>query len=173
MSESDEWSPRVLVNSGVPVKVLLLDPNTGAPVVDGDGDPVTTTKRVKYDFNSLAEVEEMFGSFTGWQSEIRERPTVALRKLLGAAWGVSPQEAGKVLIPDEQPNYLEAVMTAFSIANGTDPITALEGTRALLAAAKDIVETAADQVRQALTGVSPPASDSQQRGSDQEAPSPS
>ena len=164
-----DYSPRVLRNLGIEVKVAKLG-DDGLPVIDDEGDYQAEGKFVRFTSADLAAIEEAFDGYKRkrllfltdegdlyvapprpddwpddkvWQPEpppihpeeveetlaglagldaaLEDKPFAAIGKVLGIIWKMTPQALDAILIPDENPDYKQAVTSAFAIATGTDP----------------------------------------------------
>lgn len=161
-----DYTPQVLTNSGVPVRV--------------HGDDGTTVRHVRFTIGSLARLEAEFRGYeveetvpeiksgqtidfeakrlrstgpqmTGkkikqprvyygleaLQMASQNEPYTTILRVYAIAWNIDPDEVDKLLLPQEQPLYVAAINVALQLANGVDPTMAAEAMSAAAAAASE------------------------------------
>lgn len=124
-----EYTAAVLRNKGVKVEAAVLvrrDEDGGLPsrAKDKDGDIKVEERWIRFDANSIADMEEVFGSLAKFEEASRETPFNAIRKALALVWECTPKEAGLMMLDGKIGEYSTAVGVALSIANGVDPTQA-------------------------------------------------
>lgn len=123
-----EYTAAVLRNRGVQVETAVLAKNEdgGLPSRsrEKDGSVKTDQRWVRFDANSIADMEEVFGSLAKFEEASRETPFNAIRKALALVWECTPREAGMMMLDGKIGDYSTAVGVALSIANGVDPTQA-------------------------------------------------
>ncbi len=150
-----ELNPVLVRNKGFPVRMAKVEPvpdsnpSRWRRVVQDEetGEPVTHTVWVRFDNNSVADIEEAFGSVNNYQSAMSVRSYSTLRKALAVALACEEREVGTAMLAEEGPDYLLAVQMAWSVAMGMDPTQAakaLEEGRKSLAAEKQRVSDEID-----------------------------
>lgn len=83
------------------------------------------TAEIVFTANTLAAVEEKYGSLPAWQEAMTNRPYGSVRDTLAIALGRDPLEVGEAMLPTRMQDYATAIAAAFTIANGMDPTEAL------------------------------------------------
>lgn len=144
-------SSAVLRNKGVSIEVYETD---GVPTVDEDGSirmawsrrtdgerPVVATEWVRFDGNSLADLEEAFGDLGKFQEATTHTPFTTVRRALAIVLGwddTHPRRPDGTLDPSGKRcpgcsraglamkeggamDYATAMVAALSLANGLDP----------------------------------------------------
>lgn len=178
-------NPVVLKNKGVPVyvykttepqKVVTLNPADGTlsdpvwepstQVLDDDGQPIVEEVWVRFTANTLAEIEERFGTLQEFQKASQEKAFTSVRAALAFALGYcedhpNPVEretlyhlgetrAGLAMVDGKINDYATAVGAAMSIANGVDPTHVArmveQGVRAAAEAVAEMNESVAKQL---------------------------
>ena len=131
---SMDFTPAVLRNKGVPVKVAMVRPlNEIAPdagpwerLKGDDGHPLTDVLYVRFDGNQLVDLEDEFGTVDGIAEMLRERTFRTVRNVLATAWGMPPKKVGVMMLEGEWVNYSTAIGAGIALANGVDPQQAAE-----------------------------------------------
>lgn len=154
---STNVSSQVLRNVGVPVQVaeielkveadqkVEIDPVSGIPqVVDTyrsmwvpkvdptTNDFVTTTKFVKFTANTMAALEEKYGSIQEFHKFTETKANEATRVAIALSWGYHPDDdaaldkVGAMFLDSETGMYTSAVSIAMALASGVNPTQAAE-----------------------------------------------
>lgn len=76
---------------------------------------------LSFDNNSIAEIEETWGSIDNWQQAIDIKPATTLRDSIAIALNRDPIAIGVAMLIDQRQNYIAMLGLAFSLANGVDP----------------------------------------------------
>jgi hypothetical protein len=122
-----DYTPIVLKNKGVPAefaKTKKNDDGTWSRVFGADGEPETHVLHIRVTNNTVAEMEETWGSLDGWQDAMDKQPILTLRKTLSLALRRDPYEIGESMLEGQQVTYQNCVAVAWAIANGVDPTAA-------------------------------------------------
>ena len=124
-----DYSPLVLKNKGVPC--LFAKTNKTGPseedwarVVNEEGEPITEVIHVRFTNNSISDIEELFGNLEKWQETLEQKPYTTLRQTLAFVMKRSLYDVGEAMLDGEIVTYSNVIGTAWSIANGVDPILA-------------------------------------------------
>jgi hypothetical protein len=72
---------------------------------------------------------------TTWQDFLRSQPITTTRNILALIWRMTTQEVGDILIPDKMGDYAGALVSAYAIAEGIDPLVATAAVQAQVDAA--------------------------------------
>lgn len=126
-----ELNAVVVRRKGFPVKmakvepVLNSNPQRWQQVSDEEtGDLETDTVWVRFDVNSIADVEATFGSINSYLSALSVRTHSTLRRALAIVTERDEREIGVAMLPEEGNDYLLAAQMAWSVAMGMDPAQA-------------------------------------------------
>ena len=115
-------------------RVPLTNPD-GSVRTGPDGKPLETEVQ-------RGEEERTFYGLEAFQKAMEIRTMSTVRKVMAAAFGISPDEMGRQMIDGLGIEYQNAVGVAWSIAQGVDPTEAAKvfnrATAALAAAKKDL-----------------------------------
>lgn len=137
-------SPAVLRNKGVCVSLnetALGENGVWNVVRDDEGTPTTVKTWIRFDGNSLADLEEAFGNLDAYQKATAANPNITLRRTLAITLGwddLHPRLADGRLDPSGKlcpgcrraglamregglNEYSTAVGAALALANGLDP----------------------------------------------------
>lgn len=144
-------TPEVLRAQGVPVELARVD--EAGNVVEVDGIPVTETKNLRFNANSVAEievlwdgcefkveemitegpnagamikVEKTFYGAEAFQVQMEAYPTRTIRQVFALAFGLEPEDAGRRMLSDKATEYAAGVMAAWAMAQGADPQVAAQ-----------------------------------------------
>ena len=124
-----EYTPDVLRNRGIPVVLAVLDTNG-----EQSG---TETIYVRFTMNTLADIEERWGSTLNWQVAVAEKPVTTTRATLALALGyigtAGEFELGRRMLTAQNSAYGAAIGGAWALANGVDPFALAESLNAALA----------------------------------------
>ena len=124
------YSAPILRNKGVPVHLIRLD-EAGDPVTKDEHDEetnqdyqavVSDIAYLRITNNTLADLEEIYGSVMKFEEAIDEHPTTAIRAVYGLAERVlaRSQLAFSRIPPQGMGEAATAVTTAFGPASGMD-----------------------------------------------------
>ncbi len=116
-------------NKGFPITMAkvepvdLSDPPRWRKVVKDEetGDPVTRMVWVRFDGNTVADVEEKYGSVADYQRAITRAPNATMRTVLGMILGKPEREVGEAMLAEQFGDYLLCLQMAWSVAMGMDP----------------------------------------------------
>jgi hypothetical protein len=150
-----DYTPLVLKNKGVPC-LFAKTTRTGTNeqdwgrVTNDDGEPVIETIHVKFTNNSISDIEEMFDGLEKWQEAIEQKPYNTIRQTLATAMKRSIYDIGEAMLDGEIVTYSNVVGTAWSIANGVDPIVASRMLSQTLALAEENKKQLAEGLAKAL-----------------------
>lgn len=120
-------------------KALLVPLAVTAPV-KADGEPIRWTRvqdpsgvgdvianaSLRMDANSLAEMEDRWGSIATWLVESQRKPWKTIRDTFAICLERDPKDVGVALIESMMDDYSRAIGVAYAIANGVDPTLAIE-----------------------------------------------
>jgi len=121
-----DFTPAVLKNKGVPVKVAALREENGvwSPIYDSEGVQDTEQIYVKFTHNIIADIEELWDGLQEWQMAMDAKPVSTLRRTMGLLMVESVDKAGLRMIEGNLTEYTNAVGVAWALANGVDPTVA-------------------------------------------------
>ena len=119
-------------NKGFPVTMAKVEPVPDSEPArwrqvvtdDDEAKPVTRTVWVRFDANSVADVETLFGSVDAYQAALAVKSHATLRQVLALVLELPEREVGASMLPEEGGDYLLAVSMAWSVAMGMDPTQA-------------------------------------------------
>lgn len=116
----------ILRNKGCPVETCVVQPTEAGlrRVLDEEGSPTLEKRWVRFTANSIADIEEHFGSLGEFEEATGNHPFKAVRQALAIIWEVEPREAGEMMVDGKINDYSTAIGTALAIANGVDPTQA-------------------------------------------------
>lgn len=118
------------------------------------------TAQIVLTANTLAAIEEKYGSLPAWQEAMTSRPYGTVRDTLAIALGRDHLEVGEAMLPTRMQDYATGIAAAFTIANGMDPTEALR-------MAEEAAARRADRIASLTTTPGPSGS---RRGSKSAAP---
>jgi len=107
-----DTSPATLRNKGVPVTL-----------VGSDGESLEV-HYVRFNFNSIVELEDAFGGINEFEREMQNKPFSATRKALAVALGMPVADLGERMRMEDMGEYAAGVTMAWGMANGLDPTLA-------------------------------------------------
>jgi hypothetical protein len=151
-----DYSPIVLKNKGVPcefVKVKKIDETLYERVLNEDGEIVKDTLMVRFTNNTIADIEQHWGTLEAWQEALTARPVSTCRDTLSFALRRPILEIGEAMIDGEIMTYSNVIGIAWAIANGVDPIVAsrmLKQSAVLAEAQKETLNKALEQNNQLI-----------------------
>ena len=143
------YSAPILRNKGVPVRLIRLDAN-GEPVTETVVDeetkesyekPVTDVCHLRITNNILADLEDIYGSMDAFEEALDAKTTPTLRVVFGMCFDndrTSRVAFGRIYDITEAAT---ATTTAFALASGLDPETAVVMHRKALALAAEQIES--------------------------------
>lgn len=143
-----DYTPAVLRNKGVPVRIARLEGEKGtfAQVCDSEGNVETEEFFVRFTHNVIADIEEVWDGLPDWQSAMAEKPISTLRRTFALLMKTGVDEAGLALVEGELGTYNNAIGTAWALANGVDPTVASR----LLAQAQVATESQVEMLNEEL-----------------------
>lgn len=150
-----DYTPLVLKNKGVPC-LFAKTTKTGPAEEDWtrqtteEGEPITETIHVRFTNNSISDIEEFFGNLEKWQESLEQKPYNTLRQTLAFALKRSIYDIGEAMLDGEIVGYSNVIGTAWSIANGVDPIVASRMLSQTIALAEENKKRLAESLAQAL-----------------------
>lgn len=124
-----DYSPVILKNKGVPCEFAKTVKNGPGEqdwvrVTNDDGEVVTEVIHIRFTNNSISDIEEYFGSLEKWQETLEERPYNTMRQTIAFVLRRPIHDIGEAMLDGQIVTYSNVIGTAWSIANGVDPITA-------------------------------------------------
>ena len=121
-----DYTPAVLKNKGVPVKIAVLREEGGRwlPIFDADGEQETEEFHVRFTHNTIADIEELWDGLQDWQEAMETKPVSTLRRTFALLLVESVDRAGLRLLEGRLGDYTSAIGVAWAIANGVDPTVA-------------------------------------------------
>jgi hypothetical protein len=121
-----DYTPAVLRNKGVPVRIARLEGEKGsfAQVRDSEGNVESEEFFVRFTHNTIADIEELWEGLPDWQDAMANKPISTLRRTFALLMGRGVEEAGLSLLEGELGTYNNAIGTAWALANGVDPTVA-------------------------------------------------
>lgn len=143
-----DYTPIVLKNKGVPVpfaKTTQDESGEWVRVIDAAGEVETQTFHIRVTNNTVADMEEQWGSLDAWQDAMDKQPISTIRKTLAMTLKRQPEDIGEAMLEGQQVAYQTAIAVAWAIANGVDPTAAslaLKHTAGLASEQRKIVEQA-------------------------------
>lgn len=148
----------LLRNKGVPLRMAVVEQRENRwvrKVVDEEsGDPQIRTVWVHFDSNTVADMEEVFGSTAAIQTAFEERPQSILRKAIALALGQDERQVGAALLAEDFGEYLLKVQVAWGICMGLDPTqgakTLEEGRKAIAVGKKKMGEDLDAQLAESI-----------------------
>lgn len=120
-----EVTVNVLRNKGCPVQLAKLDAD-GDVKRDAEGAEVKHELWLRFDANSLSEIEMRFGSIDDFEAALNLRPFASIRAALAFALGHDEPTMGKMLLTDQTAEYSNSIGTSLALATGVDPTKALQ-----------------------------------------------
>jgi hypothetical protein len=162
-----DYTPTVLKNKGIPCQFAKTQ-KTGAGesdwarVLDEKEEVVTETLFIRFNNNSISDIEEYFGGLESWQEQLEKKPYNTMRQTLAFVLRRPLHDVGEAMLDGEIITYSNVVGTAWSIANGVDPIAASRMLKQALALAEENKEKLLENLEQIM----PPAQDNGTSGSD-------
>ena len=126
MSEID-CTPEILRNKGIPCEFAVVIRGEDDWVKKYDettNDFETETKFLRFNHNSIADIEDLWDGLPNWQIALEEKPVSTMRKTLAILLSVSNDEVGAMMIEGRLPEYNNAIGVSWAIANGVDPTIA-------------------------------------------------
>lgn len=137
--DTNQYSPRVLRNKGIPIDLLEVEQAAGGrwrpvPADDIDENELSDPKAgrtlervfVKFDFNVIADIEAEFGGIEQWQSSMQDSPASAVRKTLAFVLDRPVEQVGKQMVDGDLQHYGGVIGVAWALANGVDPFVATD-----------------------------------------------
>lgn len=143
-----DYTPIVLKNKGVPVefaKTAQDESGEWVRVIAEDGEVERQTLHIRVTNNTVADMEEKWGSLDMWQDAMDKQPISTIRNTLAMALKRQPEDIGEAMLEGHQVGYQTAIAVAWAIANGVDPTAAslaLRQTAGLANEQRKIVEQA-------------------------------
>jgi hypothetical protein len=135
-----DYTPAVLRNRGVPAEFYALEETEEGtpflPEITGNQKRAKETRFVRFDFNTIADIETLFGDTEKWQESMAQSPATAIRRTLALSFGANADDpdglkraeraVGLSLIEGKILEYGSAISVAWGLANGLDPTKAVE-----------------------------------------------
>lgn len=143
---SDDEAPPPTVNDFLRGKAVLIPLAVVTPVeLDGavtwarvenpaGGGDLIEQVGIRFDANVLSEMEDAWGSMQGWMGMSQRKPVKTARDTIAIALGREPKAVGVAMLDSEGHRYTVALGSAFAIANGVDPQTAVTAVEKAVAA---------------------------------------
>jgi hypothetical protein len=122
-----DYTPIVLKNKGVPVKIAIVEKSengTWKRRFNEEGEYDTETVYVRFNHNTIADIEERFGDLEEWQNMNEKRAASTVRETLSLCLRTEKEKIGEAMIEGALMDYQNAIAMAWSICNGVDPTTA-------------------------------------------------
>jgi hypothetical protein len=122
-----DYTPIVLKNKGVPVKIAIVEKSengTWKRRFNEEGEYDTETVHIRFNHNTIADIEERFGDLEEWQNMNEKRAASTVRETLSLCLRVEKEKIGEAMIEGALMDYQNAIAMAWSICNGVDPTTA-------------------------------------------------
>lgn len=121
---SENFTPEVLRNSGVPIKLRVTNKFTdkdGGPIWKADPDGARTEKSVAFTTWHLHLIEEHYGSLNNFVVALNQKRFTVTIVALGVLFDWPHKRVAESLIPNYIQNYVQAIYTAYEVAMGYDP----------------------------------------------------
>lgn len=121
-----DYTPVVLKNKGVPCEFAKTQKTeiSWQRITDEEGEPQKETLFVKFTNNSISDIELHFNGLEAWQEQLEKFPITTIRQTLAFVLRRDVFDVGEAMLDGEVVMYSNVIGTAWSIANGVDPITA-------------------------------------------------
>lgn len=124
-----DYTPTVLKNKGISCqfcKTQKTDSNSNgwSRVFDDKEELVTETLLIRFNNNSISDIEEFWGGLESWQDALEKKPYNTMRQTLSFVLGRELHDVGEAMIDGDIVAYSNVIGSAWSIANGVDPIVA-------------------------------------------------
>jgi hypothetical protein len=121
-----DYTPAVLRNKGVPVRMAALRNEDGAwvQIYDSEGNIETEEFHVRFTHNTIADIEEVWDGLPDWQEAMAAKPVSTLRRTYGLILTEPVEKVGMRLLEGQLGSYNNAIGTAWALANGVDPTVA-------------------------------------------------
>lgn len=122
-----DYTPIVLKNKGVPVKIAIVEKSengTWKRRFNEEGEYDTEIVHIRFNHNTIADIEERFGDLEEWQNMNEKRAASTVRETLSLCLRAEKEKIGEAMIEGALMDYQNAIAMAWSICNGVDPITA-------------------------------------------------
>jgi hypothetical protein len=122
-----DYTPIVLKNKGVPIELAVAekqDDGSWRRRFNEEGDFDKETVYVRFTHNTIADIEETYGSLEKWQELQDTKQSSTMRETLALCLRRDKEHVGEAMIEGKMFEYTNAVAVAWSICNGVDPTTA-------------------------------------------------
>jgi hypothetical protein len=122
-----DYTPIVLKNKGVPVKIAVVeksDNGTWKRRFNEEGEYDTEIVHVRFNHNTIADIEDRFGDLEEWQKMTEKRAASTARETLSICLHMEKERVGEAMIEGALMDYQNAIAMSWSICNGVDPTTA-------------------------------------------------
>lgn len=152
-----DYSPIILKNRGIPCKFAktVKSGDYWERVLDEEGNVETETLNIKFNNNSISDIEMHFGGLESWQDSLEKFPITTLRQTIAYVLRRSPEEVGEAMLDGEVVMYSNIIGTAWSIANGVDPITASKMLQQSVGLAEEAKKALNEQLTKAMEQLQP------------------
>lgn len=122
-----DYTPIVLKNKGVPILLAVVERSEGGAwkrKFDEEGEYEKHTAYVRFNHNTIADIEDRFGDLEQWQKMQETRGTSTVRETLSICLAQDKEKIGESMLEGALTDYQNAIAMAWSICNGVDPTTA-------------------------------------------------
>lgn len=122
-----DYTPIVLKNKGVPIQLAVLERTEGGAwkrKFNEEGDFEKEIAFVRFNHNTIADIEDRFGDLEQWQQMQETRASSTCRETLSICLAQDKQKIGESMLEGALTDYQNAIAMAWSICNGVDPTTA-------------------------------------------------
>lgn len=156
-----DYTPTILKNKGISCQFVKTQKSTTASsgwerVLDEQDEPVKETLLIRFNNNSISDIEEFWGGLDAWQEALEKKPWSAMRQTLSFVLGRDVQDVGEAMMDGEIVTYSNVIGSAWSIANGVDPSVASQMLTQALRLAEENKKALQENLRETLPALGLP-----------------
>ncbi len=122
-----DYTPTILKNKGISCQFIKTQKDADGKwsrVLDEKDELVKETLLIRFNNNSISDIEEFWGSLDAWQESLEKKPWSTMRQTLSFVLQRDIQDIGEAMMDGEIVSYSNVIGSAWSIANGVDPSVA-------------------------------------------------
>lgn len=118
-----DYTPTILKNVGISCQFskTKADANGWSRVLDEKAEIAKETLMIRFNNNSISEIEEFWGGLEPWQDALEKKPYTTIRQTLSFVLQREIIDIGEAMLEGEIVAYANVIGSAWSIANGVDP----------------------------------------------------